>query len=173
MGLDITAIKNATFVRMHDDGEDDWYDEGLYRVRANSDFPGRESPLVADGLYSYTESMRCLGLSYIGYSIWRDRLAKLAGYPAVETEGPFHRVEPRHDAGCRDAGAGPFYELIWFSDCKGSIGTEACKKLLVDFDKWDELASSSCGDVDWFYRVYRKLHDGVRLAADGGFLDFG
>lgn len=63
----------------------------------------------------------------------------------------------------------PFYELIFFSDCEGTIGYEICKKLYGDFVEFDKI--SSMQDEN-FYNTYSKFKEAFRVASDNGVVVF-
>lgn len=160
MGLAIYAYSGLSRVPFIPDTWEDDGTDNMVRIYANEDFPGREAPMVDRGVYTYERVERALSRSYSGYSAWREKLAELAGYPAVEVTR-YLTPERRHDEGCRVAGSGPFYELIWFSDCYGTLGTDACQKLLADFDANPMAAATA-----------PQLVAGLRIAADNGCLVF-
>lgn len=162
MGLDVTA-----FCRVQKVSDNDSDDEPRrIRLVMNPSFPGRDAGLDGDGIYSYMDAVDVLSRPYGAYNRWRETLAKLAGYPLTR------RIDDdraSHAAGCWDATSGPFYELIDFSDCEGSIGPVAAAKLAQDFAEWDERAKALSSD---FYSVYTKFRAGCDLAADGGAILF-
>lgn len=179
MGLDISAYRRLTKldVLFNDDGEpvdpatrepvDDYY-----KVWSNPGFPGRADGLEDRACYGYAEAEHVFSRSYGGYNHWLETLAKLAGYPQ-EFREMFGVREASHAAaawnGRVKAGA-PFWELVNFSDCEGTIGPVVATKLARDFADFDERAKA-IGD-DGFYRGYCDMRRGLEIAADGGALDF-
>ncbi len=180
MGLDITAYSKMKKmdVLFNNDGEPvdpvtrepvDHY----YNVRANHDFPGRSDGLEDGAYYDYVKSEHVFAHSYSGYNVWRETLARLAGYPLDSFLNTFGVQENSHAAsaffGNVPDGA-PFVELVNFSDCEGVIGPVVAAKLLRDFQEFDERAKA-LGD-DRFYVGYCQLKRGLELASDGGALVF-
>lgn len=177
MGLNITAYRKLTKLDApfnEDDepvdpqtGETIEMDEYL-QVCANPYFPGREQGLEDGALYTYAEDDEVFSCSYGDYTIWRESLAKLAGYPLVERDGR----EASHAAAAwnGEVSEGPFYELVNFTDNDGVIGPVVAAKLLRDFAEFDERAKAITEDD--FYDRYRAMHRGLELAADGGALAF-
>ncbi len=155
-----------------------------YRFYNNPDFPGRTD--LPTGWYNAVglDHPR-LRWSYSGYSAFRERLARLAypEAPELPRADPFldpdKNWERRYPASAYASKqkAGPLFELIWFSDCEGTLGYETCKKLLADLEalngdwvKSDTLAG----------RGFAEDVEGLRLAlkavVDAGpqaVLDFG
>lgn len=178
MGLDITAYRKVRFVR-EARGDDD--DDDLNRLGPNSDFPAQADGLP-DGFYECSGSRRAAiaavyeggppdpdrlkfrAGSYSGYSEWRSRLAKMAGYSA-DHGGPWEVPE-----------AGPFVELVNFSDCEGTIGPRTSAKLAKDFADWQErakaFAESQGVDGEWFMSLYAKWRQAFEMAAGEGAVDF-
>ena len=180
MGLDITAYSKLKKldVLFNSDGEP--VDpvtrepvEDYYKVRANHDFSGRADGLEDGACYSYAESEHVFARSYSGYNVWRETLARLAGYQLYSFLNTFGVQENSHSAsaffGNVPDGA-PFVELVNFSDCEGVIGPVVAAKLLRDFVEFDDRAKAIVDDR--FYVGYCQLKRGLELAADGGALVF-
>jgi hypothetical protein len=180
MGLDITAYSKMKKldVLFNNDGEP--VDpvtlepvEDYYKVRAYHDFSGRADGLEDGACYSYAESEHVFARSYSGYSVWRETLAKLAGYPlysfinALGVQKNSYAASSWH--GNVPDGA-PFVELVNFSDCEGCIGPVVAAKLLRDFVEFDDRAKAIVDDR--FYVGYCQLKRGLELASDGGALEF-
>lgn len=85
--------------------------------------------------YTYKDELQSIQMSYSTYNDWREILAQAAGYPLMSYKDMKHSevVKHSHCAGAWEATAGPFWELINFSDCEGIIGTQTSKKLAKDF----------------------------------------
>jgi hypothetical protein len=161
MGLDTTAYRGLEFLRARTDGvEDDELYEREYttHVVIHGDFPHTEGSMV-DGFYRYTDSLRGPGSSYGGYSEWRAALCRM-----------IHGIEPeefwRSDAGKYEGT--PFFELINFSDCEGTISPEACVKLAKDFAEHAHKASAvrmrGNYENDYFaqrYRLWQRMFEWV------------
>lgn len=168
MGLDITAYSRLAPAGGIAADDEDAYATHV-RVLPSRHFPGREAPL-SEGWHSFADRMGFRAGSYGGYNDWRERLAKLAGYPA--TMGGGYRTYPTHAAGAWASTEGPFWELINFSDCDGTIGSAAAQKLARDFAEWDERAKAADPESPWFYDLYQLWRKAFELAADGGCVDF-
>lgn len=172
MGLDITAYKQLTKldVLFNEDGEPVNPDtrepiDAYVKVWENPDFPGRAEGLQSGAAYSYTDAMDGGRMGYGRYNGWRETLARVAGYPAQEVER-YGSKEKRHDAGVWSAPSGPFWELINFSDCEGTIGPVIAAKLAKDFAAHDARAKEA-GD-DHFYDAYQLMREAFEFAADNG-----
>lgn len=83
--------------------------------------------------------------SYSGYNWWREILAKLVGITDInafwiKTGGINNRK-----------GKEPFFELINFSDCEGTLPLRECKRLKKDFDYWSRLFhKQNAIQIFWF-----------------------
>ena len=152
MGLDITAYSKVTPL----DDDSDAYD---VRLIDNTAFPGRAAPFK-NGMYDCRDTLDVFHKSYGTYNEWRDWLAKIAGYHGARDMWVIK--EPGQPI--------PFWEIINFSDCEGTIGTVACKKMLKDFEDYDQKARSA--EESWLYDTYVDIHEGLKLAANGGCLKF-
>ena len=84
-----------------------------------------------------------------------------AGVPATADADPASRLPLR-----------PFFELINFSDCEGSIGPVVSAKLARDFAEFDERARSLNDEGRHFYRLYKSWTTAFQMASDGGMVDF-
>lgn len=145
--------------------------DGWVQIWVNTDFPGREDRLEDRRCYSAESSEYFYAAGYAHYGSWREMLAKLAGYPAVDFDKfGDGRLEKRHAAGAWGAGSGPFWELIQFSDCEGIIGPETSKKLADDFARFQERADQ-IGDV-WFLGLYAKFRKAFETASENGAVEF-
>lgn len=174
MGLDITAyrqIKLAPDAEIDSAGDVVDYDNFMH-VYVNPDYPERAADLVDRGIYtSGTDSVGFRAGSYGGYNAWREELAQLAGYPAAPYTY-YSTTQMRHDAGAWAATAGPFWELINFSDCDGAIGPAASAKLARDFAEWDDRAKAKDGPESTFYARYTQWRSAFEMAADSGLVSF-
>jgi hypothetical protein len=150
MGIDISAYSGLTKIVNPGSERDD-----LVLLTDNTDFPGRIAPQT-EGHYSVEDSIDVLSMGYGSYNRWRDWLAKLAGWDNAND--------------CWNATEGPFWELINFSDCEGTIGTDACQKLLKDFNDYAERAHANTTGFE--YEHYDDVHEGLKLAAQDGALKF-
>lgn len=172
MGLDVDVYCGLTKVEAPKPNADGYPEDGDCRkFYDNPDFPGRIDGIEAGAVYKYEDVDEVFCGGYGGYNGWREKLAKLAGYPTADIDrmGTGH-FEQRHDAGARQAGAGPFFELINFSDCEGTIGPVAVAKLAKDFADFQPQADAL--DDDYFKATYAKWRKGCEMAGDNGALDF-
>lgn len=171
MGLDITAYQQlspAPAEWIGPDGEviDERYDEVFRFYGDNADFPGRGAGLEP-GAYLYEVADGFCPGPYSRYNRWREALAQMVGYPATNGRGDYHQ----HSAGAWAATAGPFWELINFSDCDGVIGPTVAAKLARDFQTWDAAAAERV-DADDFYGMFTKFRRAFEMAAQGGAVRF-
>lgn len=162
MGLDIRA-----YSQLKDTGRPfDWAvdKENAYIPHNHQDFATRCVEFTPGNAFEYEYGLR----AYIGacsdYGVWREKLAKLAGYSPL-TEG--HRP---YSAGAWAATEGPFWELIDFTDCDGVLGTAVCQKLAKDFAAY-EVSARRLGDED-FLCTYLQFKAAVEWASDGGAVVF-
>lgn len=105
--------------------------------------------------------------SYSSYNHWRENLAQLAGYPK---KGSSARGAS-HAAGAWEASGGPFWELINFSDCEGTIGPRMCSKLHGDFLEWRAKAAAFCSqdpNQTYFMELYDSWTKAVEYGAQDG-----
>lgn len=153
MGLNISAITNLQPTTGED--LDRWY-------VWNGHFPGRSDPWP-DGYYTgETEHAFCAG-SYSGYNRWREHLRQFA------LRGSAGPIAEGH----------PFWELVWFSDCDGAIGTTVAANLSRDFAEHEEEAIAFAagldgypGEGDRFLALYRDFRKAFEIAARGGVVVF-
>ena len=183
MGLDISAYRKLTKIDVvfSYDGEpiDPVTRESVdYDLHAylNHDFPGRADDIDDRCVYRAEESMGFRAGSYGGYNVWREELAKLAGYEGLKVDRHNSgNIQIRHDAGAFEATEGPFWDLICFSDCEGVIGSVISSKLAKDFAEWDERAKAHsyiCDQPSRFYEVYQEWRKAFEMAADCGAVYF-
>lgn len=130
MGLDVRAIA-ATKLNMEEvpyplDCDEDNVIHIVNVHPFESRLGGREA-----GIYRLTDSKNFFRRSYGGYNDWRRTLAEIVGYPNQANER-----RSGCDVGAWKSTSGPFWELIYFSDCEGYIGGTVLKKLHQDFINW-------------------------------------
>ena len=85
------------------------------------------------GTYELIDSLHFYRNSYGGYNEWRRTLAEIVGYPQK-----VGKTRTGADVGAWEAQSGPFWELIYFSDCEGYIGGSVLEKLHKDFLDWHD-----------------------------------
>ena len=165
MGLDISAHAGIKPIKC-----DDYPDCDHLRPIVLSNFSGRSDGLDAEKCYEAVESEHCASFSYGGYSVWRDRLAELAGYEPVRDS----EYGMEYAAGAWASTGGPFWELINFADNEGTIGGEVCTKLVKDFAEYDERAKAvdDLYHPSYFYEKYSQVRRAFELGARSGAVDF-
>lgn len=172
MGLDITAYKKITPLDAVFDQDGDPIDpktreplEGDYFHMCENPHYTERADGLARGLYAYEDATGFRAGSYSGYSQWRDQLAELAGYAAAPRED-----HHKHSASAWDAESGPFWELINFSDCEGTIGPKTSAKLAKDFA--DHQAKADAHESERFRSLYGQWRVAFEMATDEGAVDF-
>ena len=182
MGLDITAYRGLTKANgseAFDERGEVKEDEGWERFYLNGDFPGRADEIDDGCAYKSEASAHMLGYSYSTHSRFRNELAKLAGYPKAEPSNDgeaFDRVYeesyPYATAASAYDGmeAMPFYELVYFSDCEGVIGTTVSAKLARDFAAFQEKADAH--HDEYFRAKYSQWRKAFEMASDRGAVVF-
>lgn len=177
MGLDITAYRDIEKIDCVFDGDGEPINPSsreplntdYFQIYVNPDFSERADGLDHKAVYKYAEEMDFRAGSYSGYNHWREQLAELAGWPKVETERWGQKLL-RHDAATYDAKGGPFWELIRFSDCEGTIGPKTSAKLAKDFA--DHQGKADAHPDIYFRNVYNNFRAGFEMAAQNGAVDF-
>lgn len=150
MGLDIGGLKNLVKCATGTSGDD------ANRLYVNPDFPGRADGVDGDALYDG----ECVDGPYASYSTYSRFRNILAGFSGKSASDYFHGHK------------GPFWELINFSDCEGTLGVMCCQRLLVDFDAYADTASKY--DESFFRQWYASLHQCLKeVVAGNGVLTFG
>ncbi len=177
MGLDISAWRDLR--RVANDPTQDQIDNSyIVQVKDMSAFPGRAAPFE-EGYYQgvrfahftpYCTFFPCG--AYSGYGAWREWLSDLAGYPLTLGKDVEGKDENGHVHGAWEATAGPFWELINFSDCEGFIGATACEKLTGDFATFEGLAEARAVKREHFMSLYRNWHQAFAWGANGGGVQF-
>jgi len=115
---------------------------------------------------------------YMGFMWFRDQLAKLSGWTRSAEGGKYDAIGPYwHSAFSKDGG--PFWELLVFSDCEGTIGHKTSKKLATDFDKHAGDAAVFVVDpgtrddfTEYFRKTYSNFRRAFEIAAKGGAVVF-
>lgn len=159
MGLDITACSKLTpYIGPTDHHGEPQTEEDYFNVYRNPAFVARADELK-NGCYLAAASTYFQAGSYRGYNIWRNHLARMAGYSSDE-------------AVWKQTG-GPFWELIHFSDCEGAIGPQTSAKLAKDFQDWQGRAEAYAVSIraeesSWFLKKYAEWREAFELASDDG-----
>ncbi len=127
------------------------------------DFADRALEFSNNTLYDYDRSIRFSAGSYSGYGHWRSWLAEFAGYQITNLA-----TTPLQAAWMSDEG--PFWELINFSDCEGTIGTEISQKLLKDFQQFSDKLKNVSHSLHVEY--YNSFQSAFEIASQNGFVKF-
>ncbi len=155
MGLDIRAYKNlkdGIELRLSEDDEE-FEDSDFIQLYDNPDFPDSAEGINCKLAYeNYDDYFRFRAGSYSGYNHWRHQLAQLAGYLSA------------NDAW--DKTSGPFWELINFSDCEGTIGPVISAKLAKDFADFQKKADAH--PDEFFKQSYTNWRNACEMAKDNG-----
>lgn len=175
MGLDVIAYSNLEYREQYvEEKHEDIFDEdNVVVLYVNSkQYPKQSENLINQGIYTYNGYDSWRAGSYSSYNVFRNTLAKVAGY--IGRHDPeFNEINYCSDLWDGTIPEGPFYELINFSDCEGAINTECCIKLLNDFKIYAEVALNYEGEyAESFKRVYLLFLNGLNIAADKGCLRF-
>ena len=164
MGLDITAASKLELI------PDAPADLDGFHVGSNPDEFADRADGLKPGFYRCGKTLNFRAGSYSGYNAWRELLAKLAGYPERVHLSGYKPPEKLHAAGAWEATEGPFWELINFSDCEGTIGPKTSAKLAQDFA--EHQAAADAHPAEWFRDLYRTWRLAFTMAAQGGAVDF-
>ncbi|WP_186019505.1 hypothetical protein [Burkholderia gladioli] len=111
------------------DQKGDPLDMGCVRFDAAPRYRHRADGLDLSRIYRYHNAFEFSSGTYITHEIFRERLAKMADYPAISIGAS--RVS--HTNGAIAASGGPFKELIDFSTTCGTLGRATSAKLAGDF----------------------------------------
>ena len=169
-GLDVTAYDKLVLLKSPPATESDVGGEANVVVLQRVEFPERFEGLKDGGVYRYGQSFDFRAGAYSGYGRWRNELAKLAGSPQTPFKSFDGKIELRYDATVWDRKAGPFWELIDFSDAEGVIGPVVCKRVYQDFLRFADAASRH-PDPD-FRASYEDWKKAFAMCADGGAIVF-
>jgi hypothetical protein len=170
MGLDITAHKGLKKVNIDKallEDEDFEPEDGNFSFYINPNYAHIAKNINTNLIYEADKTIGFRAGSYGGYNVWREQLAKLAGYPAKED----YDGHQKHSATVwHNPVAGDFLEIINFSDCEGIIGSEISQKLAKDFEKYQNSANE-LGD-ERFLDLYNTWREAFELASDNGCVEF-
>lgn len=180
MSLHIVAYRHLTALPLGTPQEDDDQFDTRVGYYDNPDFPGRSAGIDCTRVYRVDDPKRDVfdfeAGSYGGYGMWREQLARLAGYPMVDDGRP---SAARWAWDHPDLAAEkPFVELINFADNEGTIGPLASRALVTDFEQWIDRAwryqptTEGSRDAAWFYDKYIDWYRAFTFAADGGAVKF-
>lgn len=178
MGLDITAYSRIEKVEEKDYDEynvevdsegylDDYDYNRCTSLHVNPDFPGRADDIEDRAIYTFEDEYDFRAGSYSGYGAWRRELALLTKYATPQTiwdgidDGTISEQED-------------FLELICFSDCEGTIGSEVSARLFDAFKRHESRILEVLGpsEYDWFVQRYNDWMNAFELASDNGAVQF-
>jgi hypothetical protein len=169
MGLDITAYSELSYAQPQPNEDDAGDFVNLYSTHYQRLLSQQEGYYTRNG-----ERVNIACGSYGRYSHWRESLARLAGWPLGEYE-QYGAMHPSHCASAWKAQSGPFWELINFSDCDGSIGFEVSSKLAQDFQQYRPSMAQRATlmqDEGYFMKKYDEWAAAFALAAQNGAVKF-
>jgi hypothetical protein len=176
MGLDIHAYKKITKIDTVFDSYGDPIDpitrapiENGTQLHVNGDFPKRAKSIESGAVYLFEDDFHFRAGSYGGYNVWRDNLARIAGWPLGSYE-KYNIKFDSHAASAWGAESGPFWELICFSDCEGCIDAEISGKLAKDFGAFHEKAKMY-GD-QFFLATFENFKKAFETASKCGAVKF-
>lgn len=185
MSLDISAYKLGEFLHAHYDENDD--EDSTVNIFVNEHFSSHADQ-VRRGYYNVEEEYNGAApcFSYGGYVIFRDELARIAGYAALTEDEILELADDKYRADemrryrylwsvfTQTEEKGPVYELINFTDCEGVIGPKTAAKIATDLEALKEkvtptpdvekLGRSDRGFCAEFYKVLSIF----KWAADNG-----
>lgn len=156
MGLDVTAYCSLQPVECTDINCDHVH------IWINPDFPARASDIKM-GCYTPGRRYHFRAGSYGGYNWWRDELSRMANGKPASSLWSIDRVSD------------PFYELIHFSDCEGTLGPSVCQNLAEDFTRFmpnAEFYSREMQGGDYWFELYKKWNKAIHLGSMGGAVCF-
>lgn len=125
------------------------------------------------------------------FNDWREQLAELASYTPIYVEMPEEepdtmltwqwqmdseriarelRAKRPYLNGVREATGGDFWELLNAADNLGVIGTELCKKLSRDFERYAERAGRHPDPT--FRDRFNTFKDMFEISSNSGFLSY-
>lgn len=171
MGLDITWYTGLTKAEANEGLDKDGYareEDGYFRFPRNHDFPGRADEIDFERAYKADDEGDFAAGSYLGYGVWRNQLAALAGYP--KSPSPEHSSMAHAASVWESTKPGPFMELINFSDCEGVLGTAVSAKLAADFAQFQEKADAH--ESERFREKYALWREAFEKASNGGAVHF-
>lgn len=142
-------------------------------LHSNENFPNHFNK---SGAYSYEESDNIFSRAYSAWSRTRNELAKAVGYDEITYEeceefgfdyNHANHLPYQYKAWTQNEGI--LHELLYFSDCEGTICNEYCKKIYEDLKIVDVTKFENNIELN----VYYKLLEGFKFAAENeGVVDF-
>ena len=170
MGLGCKAYKNIRQMTVEEIEYDEYKDEQLNVIERfpkngkqfwlNKNFPHAAKDIRPDAVYTYEDSMSWMAGSYSGYNQWRSWLATIGGWTGSE------------EAWKTGEWGDPFFEMINFSDCEGTLGTLVCQKLLKDFIEFQYRVDQLSDQHSYNKELYATWRKALEMAADNGAISF-
>lgn len=170
MGLDITAYQQIELIPCIQNENNEYVnqltglvEQNIIKIHQDSEFTTQLNPLQNYSTYKYKYEHHYYSVSYHGYSLWRNKLAEIAGYKSKATKDEYsHAIAAWHST------EGKFHELINFTDCYGAIGHKTIQKLLIDFEK--QVLDN---DLEhYFVNTYHQIWNAFIFAKDEGLVLF-
>ncbi len=164
MGLDVTGYEKVRLIKRMEDFEnpEDAYEaanDGDLLVLTHCEF--KRARNLAEGIYETLGQVHDFRAgSYSGYNAWREGLAQMAGHGSAQSV--WDAASP----------AGPFVELINFSDCEGFIGPTSSAKLARDFEQFSSAAQEFRTNRHRWHEHYLEFSKAFSLAAGSGCVEF-
>lgn len=162
MGLDITAYSEVVYTGENDEEKFSENYKTVYCYGLDS-FPVHFDQ-TKTGVYFYKKQYDFYHSGYGTYNGWRNRLSMLT-----------NNMSDREIWDSKDNKL-PFYYLINFSDCEGTIGTDICKKLYEDFknnaNKIKKQLNLSDHYDEFFWDRYKEFRKAFCLASKNGVIRY-
>ena len=183
MGLDIRVVSKLEKCEIQNDDAYNKY-PNVIQISTKNDLVFNQSDGLEDGCYyqySNSDYKAFRAGSYSGYGKWREQLSEAIGIKIEDLWLSISRDTKLNDVlDTKSFDEIPFVELLYFSDCEGTIGPIVSKKLYNDFisnrDRVEKYVSSSVPGRPIFYKDWMSLYDdftdAFRIASNGGAVDF-
>ena len=172
MGLCISAYTNAKLVDKpsRDELGKIIEDANLTSIDIGNSKWVQADDLVMGQVYSFGKVYSRFNISYGEFGAFRNELARVLGYPAVEGESERRKylagAWEQWDNGEQD---GELAALLNFADNQGEIGNKTCRKILSDLEKMS-VTRNDLSEEDNERLIL--LMATFKHAADGGFVQF-
>lgn len=153
MGLDIRAYSKLIKTTPYDEDGD----MGL-NFHINPYFDNRADNILENYNYEHNEDYSFRVGSYSGYNSWRCQLCVLLGYKNYE------------DFWTNAEDTSPFYPLINFSDCEGTLGCAVSAQLYIDFCNYTVKAEET--KDEYFINIYNEFKKAFEVASHDGAVAF-
>ena len=165
MGLSISYYSNIKYTGKNDEDKFEYKDKCCY-LYGNDSFPNHFD-INKSGVYIYEKRGTFNAGSYSTYSQFRHDLQTMAIFSNGITNINYDEYDEKSI---------PFYELIHFSDCEGSINADICKKIFKDFEdnskKIKKQLDMSKDRDETFWYLYKQFKKAFRVASNNGAVTF-